>query len=146
MIGRDLPNTDHVVRYVRPSLIRSDGSIRSAAFRLRKNEVGLSVHWLEYWSNAGFGDAMAEIRPRSRLSLSRNGRYAELNVGRSLTVIAKVWIAARCVNAPLGASKTDVADPSHSEITPLPAYEDAMSIVVATAVASFVATTHPAVV
>ncbi len=146
MIGQDLPNTDHVVRYVRPSLIRSDGSIRSAAFRLRKNEAGLSVHWLEHWSNAGFGDAMAEIRPRSRLSLSRNGRYAELNVGRSLTAIATVWIAARCVNVPLGASNTDVADPSHSEITPLPAYEDATSIAVAAAVASSVTTTHPAVV
>ena len=44
MTNLDLPDADHVVRYVRPSLIRSDGSVRGAAFGLRNDEVGLSVN------------------------------------------------------------------------------------------------------
>ena len=44
MTNADLPESDHVVRYVRPSLVRSDGSVRGAAFGLRNDEVGLSVN------------------------------------------------------------------------------------------------------
>ena len=46
MTNADLPETDHVVRYVRPSLVRQDGSVRGAAFGLRNDEVGLSVNWV----------------------------------------------------------------------------------------------------
>ena len=41
MMNADLPETDHVARYVRPSLVRPDGSVRGAAFGLRNDEAGL---------------------------------------------------------------------------------------------------------
>ena len=74
MTNLDLPDADRVVRYVRPSLVRSDGSVRGAAFGLRTDEVGLSVNW-------------APIR---------------------------------FVNMPLEVADQHDADPSHTEITPLP--------------------------
>ena len=45
-MNADLPETDHVARYVRPSLVRPDGSVRGAAFGLRNDEAGLSVNWV----------------------------------------------------------------------------------------------------
>ena len=46
MTGKDLPDEDHVVRYVRPNLI-DNGVVSGVAFCLRENETGLSVFWLE---------------------------------------------------------------------------------------------------
>ena len=38
MRGKDLPVDDHVVRYVKPSLIRDDETVSGAAFCLRASE------------------------------------------------------------------------------------------------------------
>ena len=122
MTSADLPDADHVVRYVRPSLVRSDGSVRGAAFGLRNDEVGLSVNWVEYWSNAGFVDPIREIRSRSRMNLRRNGRFGRLNVGATKTQVAANWAPIRFVNMPLEVADQHDADPSHTEITPLPPY------------------------
>ena len=47
MIGDELPDDAHVVRYVKSSWISDeDGSIDGEAFRLKSNESGLSVNWL----------------------------------------------------------------------------------------------------
>ena len=43
MTGNDLPNADHVVRYIRPSSVRENGKINGREFCLRQNETGLSV-------------------------------------------------------------------------------------------------------
>ena len=146
MIGRDLQDTDHVVRYVRPSLVRADGSLRSGAFRLRKNEAALSVNWVEYWSNAGISEPLDEIRARCRLRLSGNGRYAEMNVGVTTNMVSRVWRTIQFVHTPLEASDGYDADPSHAEVTSLPKYEDPESVTVANLIANAVSVAYPAVV
>ena len=65
--------------------------------------------------------------------------------GTGEAIVSK-WMGTRIVNVPLGATETDVADPSHSEFTPLPAYDDAMSVVVAAVVGGVVTAIYPAVV
>lgn len=53
MTGDDLPDGDHVVRYAKPSFVHPDGSIGVGAFRLRQDEGGLSVRWLEGFDATG---------------------------------------------------------------------------------------------
>ena len=42
--GTELRDEDHVVRYVKPTLVRKDGSVDGSAFCLRAGESGLSVN------------------------------------------------------------------------------------------------------
>ena len=47
MRGENLPSGDHIVRYVKPSMIQEDGSADGSDFRLRSmrpGETGLSVN------------------------------------------------------------------------------------------------------
>ncbi len=46
MKGDQLPDDDHVVRYVKPSFLLNE-KVTGDAFELRINETGLSVNWLE---------------------------------------------------------------------------------------------------
>lgn len=50
MSGNDLPEDDHVVRYVKPRNVE-DGRVSIAEFRLREKEKGVSMNWLEYYEN-----------------------------------------------------------------------------------------------
>ena len=54
MKGDDLPAGDHVVRYVKPSMIQEDGTPDGSEFRLRSDrpdDSGLSVNWLEVFES-----------------------------------------------------------------------------------------------
>ena len=53
MNENDLPDNAHVVRYVKPTSRHEDGSVDGSAFRLRSGDNGLSVNWLEYFSDSG---------------------------------------------------------------------------------------------
>ncbi len=85
-MGDDLPVSDHIVRYVKPSLVRDNGSPDGSSFCLRTNAIdsrGLSVNWLEAVGTAR-EDQLSAVRELSRLELRRNGRFAELNIGTVL--------------------------------------------------------------
>jgi hypothetical protein len=61
--GSNLPNEDHVMRYVPWSKLRRDEKEQvigflPTAFELRENEQSLSLNWLEYFS----GDRNHKIR------------------------------------------------------------------------------------
>ena len=83
--GDHLPLEDHVARYCKPRTIQ-DGVPGSTAFELREGEPHLSVNWLEFF---GQNDREAHIGYVCRsfidkgYQLSRNGRFAVLNVGES---------------------------------------------------------------
>lgn len=55
MNENDLPDNAHVVRfrYVKLTSRHEDGSVDGSAFRLRPSDNGLSVNWLEYFSDSG---------------------------------------------------------------------------------------------
>ena len=81
MTDIDLPDPDHVVRYVRPRLVLDDGSVDGSAFRLRSGDSGVSVNWLECFDGLSKSEQIEQVRILSRLKMRRNGRLAELNVG-----------------------------------------------------------------
>ena len=145
--GGDLPDAAQVVRYVRPSHIRENGSAAGKAFRLRVGETGLSVNWIDYFAGLSKPEQVNEVRRLSGLSLSRNGRFAELNVG-----VVKQAVRAelpdlpilRFVHDPPAANGAHEADPSHSLVIGLPPFSDLSSKVVGNLIARRVQELHPA--
>jgi hypothetical protein len=124
MTGDDLPNADHAVRYVKPSQFDGDEGVDGSAFQLRQNESGLSVHWLECFEDLLKPQQLDEVRRLSRLTISRNGRLAEVNVGRTKQHLKEQLLDIRFIHMPLNAEGDYEADPSHSEISGLPDFPD----------------------
>ena len=142
MTGDVLPDDANVVRYVRPTQIDGD-TVDGSAFRLRANESGLSVHWLEIFEDLAKTEQLDEVRRLSRLSMSRNGRLAELNVGEAIQHISDMLDSPRIVHSPLDATDHYEADPSHSEFLGLPDSESPEAALLGDMIAELVLAVHP---
>ena len=144
----DLPAGDHIVRYVKPSMIQEDGTADGSDFRLRTSrpdEKGLSVNWLE-----AFGPTkvcqLSEVRRFFRLRLRTGGRFAEMNVGTVQREVAEELDTVRVVHDPLEAEDDFDADPSHAEIIGLPPGDSDHAVLVGDLIAECVIDMHPAIV
>ena len=144
----DVPSEDHVVRYVRPTLIKENRTIDGLAFVLRENQLnekGLSVHWLESLGTDRTYQ-LREIRRLNRLRRSKNGCFAELNVGEVLKkLMSSLSSTARFVKDPLEEEGDREADPSHAQLIGLPKYESSDAIRIGYLISECVLYMHPAV-
>lgn len=80
---RTIPDSNHVLRYCRPSYVKME-KIKAGAFDLRANEESISVNWMEFFKDAASTDAqVAKIRKimDDKFTLASKGRFARLNVG-----------------------------------------------------------------
>jgi len=135
VIGDEVPDQDHVLRYVKPSLL--DGTdVDGGAFVLREAETGLSVNWLEILESAGHIDPVNEVRRLSRISLASTGKFAKLNVSQTKQYVssaaneAGISLDLNVLEDPLYGTPNFDPDPSHAEIRGLPDYaEDAAMLV-----------------
>ena len=125
MSNHKISSDHHVVRYINPSQVigdRADGS----AFVLKKNELGLSVNWLEAFDSVDLCFQLSEVRRLSRLRLARNGRFAKLNVGstkqyvHNQATIEEISVNLEFVKAPLEKTSEWEADLSHVKMTGIP--------------------------
>ena len=148
MKGEDLPADDHIVRYIKPSMILKDGSVDALDFRLRQSrpdETGLSVNWLEAFSGSK-AHKLSEVRRLFRLDVRPNGRFAELNVGKILSIVSEELDTLRIVHDPLDAEYGFEADPSHAEIIGLPPAESDQAALVSDLIAEeCIIDLHPAI-
>ena len=145
MTGDDLPSGDHVVRYVKPTSVRRNGTVDGSAFCLRPNDSSLSVHWLERFGGGGKDERIDEVRRLSRLTMRERGRLAELPVGTTRQHLLLELEDVRFIHAPLNADAVHEADPSHSEITGLPPGDSPRAELIGDMMAECVRTVHPAV-
>ena len=123
MIGDELPDDRHVVRYVGFSNMfdLDEGIVDGGAFlltarELDKDQSGLSVHCLECFGVATKELQLEEVRKVSRLRPGANSRFAELEVGRTKKIVIAKVTGIRFVHDPLDADGRHASDPSHSEI------------------------------
>lgn len=137
---RDLPDESHVVRYAAPRHIHDDGSVDGYIFRLRPQESGLSVNWLEYFSQLTKPQQLEQVRQLSRLNLRRNGRLAELSVDLARQELPDLAFLHR----PLEATAQYPADPSYSEIIGLPPGDPPQAALIGDMIAALVQNLHPA--
>jgi len=147
MKGDELPAADHIVRYVKPSMIEEDGTANGGEFRLRPNrpdETGLSVNWLEAFAPHK-EHQLAEVRRLYRLDVKRTGRFAEMNIGAVRAKVAQELDTLRIVHDPLDAEGKHEADPSHAEIEGLPPGDSDQAMLIGDLIAEAVIAMHPAV-
>ncbi|MDD9810606.1 MAG: hypothetical protein OXU71_02660 [Gammaproteobacteria bacterium] len=91
---QDIPDSDHVLRYCKPSNI-VDGEPSPGAFAIRPGEQSLSVNWLEF-----FGKETPTVRQiekvqkamGAKLALKRSGRFARINAGSARKKVAGLEI------------------------------------------------------
>ena len=122
MPASDLPDSDHVIRHVKGPLLRENNKIDGSAFRLRQSEAGLSVHWLEYFADLPTSQQLDRVRTTIRLNLKRDGRFAQLSVGKTKKHLRTQLNDVRFLHKPLIATQAHPEDPAHSEILGLPTY------------------------
>lgn len=116
----NLPDEDHVMRYVPWGKLRRDDDDRVVgflgdAFKLRSDEESLSVNWLEYFE----GDRDAEIRAsvmtfRSTLKVGTKSAFGIGNVGKIKEICRSRGANVRIVHEPMDDNK------SHSALRRLP--------------------------
>ena len=146
MNENDLPDDAHVVHYVKFTDRHEDGSVDGSAFRLRPSDKGLSVNWLEYFSDLTKSQQLDEVRRLSRLTMRRSGRLAELGVGPTKQHDSGELTALRFVHKPLAAGNGYEADPSHSEIIGLPQGDSPQAALIGDLIAECIQAIHPAIV
>jgi hypothetical protein len=121
MDTNDIPDTNTVARYVRPTLIDGD-IITGSAFCLRTGETGLSINWIERLTG-NMREKLSEIRRRARIAYSKNGRIATLNVGRTRNFVLNES-SPQCTIAfvadPLEPTSEYPIDDSHALIVGIP--------------------------
>lgn len=86
MTGDSVPDSDHVARYCAPKTI-DDGKIQASAFLLKKtkNEIYLSVNWLEHLSTGRRDEQIALLQEVFRGKFERvstSAEFAVLNAGQ----------------------------------------------------------------
>ena len=145
MIGSELPASANIVRYVGFSRIRGN-RVDGTAFCLRPNEIGLSIHWLDYYSDLDKEGQLDRVRQLIRLDIGARAGFAELNVGETRQYIGDELPTLRFVHAPSPANDRYPADPAHSNILGLPRADDAdMAIMIGDMIAEVILNLHPAV-
>ncbi len=141
----ELPDAAHVVRYANSRNLHDDGTVDAAVFRLRPQDSGLSVYWLEYFSDSSKAEQLEQVRRLARLNIRRSGRLVELNVGLTKRYLQDELPSLSFVNRPLAADDLYGADPSHSEITGLPPGNTPHAALIGEMIAECVLSLHPAV-
>ena len=125
MTATAIPETDHVVRYVRWRLLRN-GRPDGNAFVRRTNETTVSVNWLEAFPGDRFHQ-LAEVRRCIHLEPGAQAKFALLHTGacrrhvaRSLIEDGYPELRMGFLHVPLPEESGYPEDPSHTEITGLP--------------------------
>lgn len=116
---KDIPDSDHVLRYCRPSNI-VDGEPSPGAFATRAGEQYLSVGWMEF-----FGRETPTVRQiekvqkamSANLALKRGGRLAKINAGSARENIAD--LAIKHLPTPKNRSHAGIFCPGDNEETAL---------------------------
>lgn len=115
MKNDQLPTTDHIARYCKPTTIEN-GQIQASAFLLRSGESLLSVNWMEYFKSNKREDLINEIRKLYKIKFNRvprNARMAVLNVGDVIDKVYQESLDNRVLGIVHDPSNND---PSHSSI------------------------------
>ena len=136
MTDFEIPDDTFVVRYAKPSLINDD-RISGAVFVLRSEDEGLSVNWLDFFENCNKEKQLDKVKESSQMSMNKNGRLAELNVG-----ITKKHLVGELESINFKHKPCD-DDPSHSEVFGLPSGDTPEAELIGDMIAQTVTAVYP---
>ncbi len=136
MTDFEIPDDHYVVRYAKPSLINED-RITGAVFELKPGEPGLSVNWLDFFENCIKDQQLDKVRESTQMDMNKNGRLAELNVGRT-----KLHLISEMKSISFKHKPCD-DDPSHSEVFGLPSGDTPEAELIGDMIAQTVTAVYP---
>ena len=87
----ELDPSHHIFRHIKMSWIDGD-FVDPAAFRMRQNEDGLSVNWVEYFGKSNAQEAVTPLRDvltKKGLKIGGQSKFALLNVDTTKVAAAK---------------------------------------------------------
>jgi hypothetical protein len=119
--GSAIPDSDHVLRYLRPRHVES-GVVNGEGFLTRPDEDAPSVNWLE-WFDPPIEKQVEGVRRVTRLRYAKSGHLARLNVGRTKSYVRENdpnGLSLSFAHAPLDSDGAYPPDPSHSLIKGVP--------------------------
>jgi hypothetical protein len=115
----NLPDEDHVMRYVPWGKLRRDEDdnvlgFLPQAFQLRPDEEALSVNWIEYFSDPATRRRDSVWAMRRAMGVGAKSAFAIGNVGRIKTTCLASGVKVRIVHEPKD------NEPAHSAIRRVP--------------------------
>jgi hypothetical protein len=126
LAGDQLPDADHVLRYVRKNFVDQDAIVGDAFLtRPPEKDDGPSVNWMEFFSG-DTANQINEIRKIKRMTYEKRGRVAQLHVGRTKQYLKEnAELIIDCIYDPLPAVEGDAGthkppDPSHAYMRGVP--------------------------
>ena len=143
MTGDELPDSDYVVHYVKPSNVQK-GIVNAEEFVGDKD--GVSVNWLEYFQGKTEEEQLSQVRRLIQLTIRPNGRFARLNVGVTKGHVSAAGRYLNFIHDPQGARPPHKPDPSHSLIEGIPPRNSPEAMLVADMITDCILELHPAVV
>lgn len=142
MKGDLIPGGDALLRHVGAGRVQGS-AVDGSAFRLKPDEEGLSVSWMNALSGSK-DDQLAAIRTLARRSFGKNDKFAELCTNDIVARIEEECPGVRSVEEPLEAEGEFPADPSHAEVLGLPAAGSDMSAIVGDLISECITNLYPA--
>ena len=154
---KHLKPNHNVVRYAGSSHL-PNGQVTGSAFRPKPSGKDLSVNWLECFENQDKKQRLNSIRCLFRRTPGANGKFAELNVGRTIQHFNNEVKAHNAqypnkppipcdiqfVNTPLPRHGQHAPDPSHCDIFTLPPPNPIHLDIIGDFIAESVTHLHPA--
>ncbi len=126
MQGECIPDDHNVARLCnRATSLDEENNPTAEAFKLRSDELYLSVNWIEFLNLANAAQAIAELQRvyASKLTVSKRARIATLNVRRVREhVRSGAHRAIRVLHEP------EERDRSHSGMHDIPKHDDALLV------------------
>jgi hypothetical protein len=119
--GSAIPDSDHVLRYLRPRHVEN-GVVNGEGFLTRQDEDAPSVNWLE-WFDPPTENQVKGVRSITRLRYAKTGQLARLNIGQTKSYVSANdpnGLLLSFVHDPLDPEGTFPADPSHGLINGVP--------------------------
>ena len=139
----NLPNHDHITHYVKPTKVRDDGSIDGSIFRQSAlDDDGISVNWLEFFDRENESERLREVAMSIQRETSRDGRFAEMNVGDVVGCLVARGCSGSVRHDPQEARNGHGPDPSHCLIQGLPTPDSEENKLAADAIADCVRAAH----
>ena len=128
--GDQIPDTDHVAHYCPPSALNEAGKPTGLAFRVKTEELFLSVDWLEHTNGTDTTTQVAAVRIAlgKTLTLKKSGKLAVLNVGETRDYVAQNSFDTRRLRV---AHEPEENNPHHAGIHNLEASDDIIADLIA---------------
>ena len=138
----EIPDVDQIVHYVKPTMVRDDGTIDGSEFILRPDDGGLSGNWLDYFASLPKQKRLEAVALKIQIETKPKGKFAEWNVSVLREHLLTESYEVSVIHDPSPANERHGPDPSHCQVYGLPAPESLEALLVGDMIAESIQVIH----